>query len=102
VEGLRAARPQVQLQEPAERDLAVMILRLEESLDTAADEYKPSAITSYLWDLAKSYSSFYQECPVLKAGSPELRLSRLMLCDLTARTIKLGLYILGIETVERM
>jgi arginyl-tRNA synthetase len=102
VEGLRAARPQVQLQKPAERDLAVMILRFQESLDAAADEYKPSVITSYLWDLAKSYSSFYQECPVLKAGSPELRQSRLVLCDLTARTIKLGLYILGIETVERM
>jgi len=102
LEGLRAARPQVQLQEPAERDLAVMILRFEEALHTAADEYKPSLITSYLWDLAKSYSSFYQLCPVLKAHSPELRESRLALCDLTARTIKLGLYILGIETVERM
>jgi arginyl-tRNA synthetase len=102
VEGLRATPPQVQLQEAAERDLAVMILRFQESLDAAADEYKPSLITSYLWDLAKSYSTFYQNCAVLKAETIELRQSRLVLCDLTARTIKLGLYILGIETVERM
>jgi arginyl-tRNA synthetase len=102
VEGLRVAPPQIQLQEPAERDLAVMILRFQDSLDAAAEEYKPSLVTSYLWDLAKSLSGFYHNCPVLDADSPERRQSRLILCDLTARTIKLCLYILGIETVERM
>jgi arginyl-tRNA synthetase len=62
----------------------------------------PHVLTAYLWDLAKSYSVFYTNCPVLKAETPELRNSRLLLCDLTARTIQLTLGLLGIGTVERM
>ena len=58
--------------------------------------------SAYLWDLAKSYSGFYQNCPVLKADTPMLRQSRLLLCDLTAPVIQLGLQLLGIRTVERM
>ena len=52
--------------------------------------------------LASRYSDFYENCPVLKAESDELRMSRLKLCDLTARTIERGLDLLGIEVVERM
>jgi arginyl-tRNA synthetase len=52
--------------------------------------------------LAKTYSGFFQNCPVLKAETPELRQSRLLLCDLTARVIQRGLDLLGIRTVERM
>ncbi|MBI3411179.1 MAG: arginine--tRNA ligase [Planctomycetes bacterium] len=85
-----------------ERALAVQLLRFEESLLAAATEYQPSAITSYLWDLAKTYSGFFQNCPVLKAESEELRESRLLLCDLTARVIQKCLELLGIRTVERM
>jgi arginyl-tRNA synthetase len=90
------------LDTPAERALAVQLLRLEESLWQAAEEYQPSGITSYLWDLAKAYSTFFQNCPVLKAETPLLRESRLLLCDLTARVIERGLDLLGIKTVERM
>jgi arginyl-tRNA synthetase len=82
--------------------LALALLRLEDALTDAAADYKPNLITAYLWDLAKSYSGFFQNCPVLKAGSPELRRSRLLLCDLTGRCIQLGLNLLGIGTVERM
>jgi arginyl-tRNA synthetase len=99
---LRARAPEVQLGHPTERTSALELLRLGEALNAAALEYKPSAITSYLWDLAKSYSGFYQHCSVLKAGNVGLRQSRLLLCDLTARGIQLGLELLGIETVERM
>ena len=53
-------------------------------------------------NLATRYSDFFENCPVLKAETDELRTSRLILCDLTARTIKLGLNLLGIEVVERM
>jgi arginyl-tRNA synthetase len=87
---------------PAERALALQILRLNESLEVAALEYKPNLITAYLWDLAKAYSSFYDSCPVLKAETMALRQSRLLLCDLTARVIHKGLELLGIQTVERM
>jgi arginyl-tRNA synthetase len=98
----RSAPPLPTLDHPAERALAVQLLRFEEALLAAAADYRPSQITGYLWDLAKSYSGFFQNCPVLKAETPELRQSRLLLCDLTARVIQLGLGLLGIHTVERM
>jgi arginyl-tRNA synthetase len=94
--------PLPSLEMPQERALAVQLLRFEEALAVAAVEYKPSIITSYLWDLAKTYSGFNENCPVLKAETPELRQSRLLLCDLTARVIQRGLDLLGIRTVERM
>jgi arginyl-tRNA synthetase len=102
VASLRANPPPVSLPTGEERALALQLLRFHDALTAAAAEYKPSAITSYLWDLAKTYSGFFQNCPVLKAETPELRQSRLLLCDLTARVIQRGLDLLGIRTVERM
>ena len=55
-----------------------------------------------LFDLAKAYSAFFENCPVLRAETDEFRTSRLLLCDLTARTIRLGLDLLNIQVVERM
>lgn len=101
-ERFRTAPPPPSLDSPHERALGLQLLRLEETLAAAAAEYQPSTITTYLWDLAKSYSGFFQNCPVLKAETPELRASRLLLCDLTARVIQLCLHLLGIRTVERM
>ena len=101
-EAIRAARPAIALSHPAERALAVRILRLPEILDLAALELKPNIVTDYLFDLANAYSTFYDECPVLKAESAERRDSRLALGDLTARTLKFGLNLLGIEVVEQM
>lgn len=98
----RTDPPQVRITGPHERELALMLLRFEEALESAAIDYQPSAITSYLWDLAKAYSGFFVNCPVLKADSEELRLSRLLLCDLTGRVIQKGLDLLGIKTPERM
>jgi arginyl-tRNA synthetase len=102
VERFRNDPPLPTLAAPQERALGLALLRLEEALTTAAAEYQPSAITAYLWDLAKSYSGFFHTCPVLPAKPPPLRESRLLLCDLTARAIQLGLHLLGIRTVERM
>jgi arginyl-tRNA synthetase len=99
---LRTNPPLPQLQTPEERNLALWLLRFQDALESAAAEYKPNAITAYLWDLAKAYSGFFTNCPVLKAATPELRQSRLLLCDLTARVIQQGLQLLGIRTVERM
>jgi arginyl-tRNA synthetase len=98
----RSQPPLPLLESPWERALAVELLRLEETLIAAAADYQPSAITTYLWNLAKAYSGFFNNCPVLKAETPELRESRLLLCDLTARAIRLCLDLLGIGTVERM
>jgi arginyl-tRNA synthetase len=59
-------------------------------------------LTDYLFDLASKYATFFENCPVLKAENDSLRASRLMLCDLTARTLQRGLNLLGLEVVERM
>jgi arginyl-tRNA synthetase len=101
-EGLRAKPPAVSLGTPHERALAVQLLRLNEALDTAAADYVPNAITAYLWDLAKTYSGFFQNCPVLKADTDALRASRLLLCDLTGRIIGRCLCLLGIRAMERI
>ncbi len=98
----RTTPPPASLVQPEERALAMQLLRLEEALAATSTDYRPHLITSYLWDLAKTYSGFFQNCPVLKAETPELRQSRLLLCDLTARVIQRGLELLGIRTVERM
>jgi arginyl-tRNA synthetase len=101
-EQFRQSPPDIVLSRPAERQLALQLVRFDETLAAAAAELKPNAITAYLWDLAKALSTFYDSCNVLKAETPALRQSRLALCDLTGRTIQKGLDLLGIETVERM
>ena len=65
-----ATRPPMSLDQPDERALALQLLRFEEALQAAAADYRPNVITAYLWDLAKSYSGFFQNCPVLKAETP--------------------------------
>jgi len=86
---------------PAERALARRLLRLEEILAAVAAECKPNILTTYLFELASEFSTFYETCPVLKADPPT-RASRLRLCDLTARTIRTGLALLGIDVIEQM
>ena len=98
----RTDPPPVVLTKPQERALAIQLLRFGEALDTAAAEYMPHHLTGYLWDLAKTYSQFFEGCPVLQAELPELRDSRLVLVDLVARVIRQTLDLLGIRTVERM
>src|SRR5262245_15280370 len=98
----RTNPPPVVISHPAERALALQLLRFEEALQSAAAEYLPHHITGYLWDLAKAYSVFFENCPVLAADTPEVRDSRLLLVDLTARVIRQALDLLGIRTVEQM
>jgi arginyl-tRNA synthetase len=102
VDQLRADPPTVILAHPAERTLGLQLLRFEEALQSAANELMPHHITAYLWDLAKSFSGFFESCPVLSADSAELRASRLVLVDLTGRVIQHALDLLGIRTIERM
>ncbi len=101
-EAIRQECPEIMLAHPAERGLGVRLLRLPEVLELAAFELKPNIVTDYLFDLANAFSKFFEECPVLKADSPALRASRLALCNLTARTLKFGLGLLGIDVVDRM
>jgi len=90
------------LTEPAELDLAKYLIRYGEAIETAAADYRPNYLTAYLYELAQKFSAFYTNCPVLDA-KPDKRPTRLLLCDLTAQTIKHGLSeLLGIEVVEQM
>jgi len=98
----RAKGVKLQLAAPAERGLAVSILRCEEALELAMVDFRPNLLTTYLFELANFYSTFYEQCPVLKAETEQLRDERLVLCDLTARTIRLGLRLLNIDVVEQM
>jgi arginyl-tRNA synthetase len=95
-------QPAIDLTHPAERALGVRLLRLPEVLELADSEHKPNVLTDYLFDLANAFSSFFEGCPVLKAETSERRDSRLALCCLTARVLKSGLGLLGIDIVERM
>ena len=101
-DAVRAQKPPILLTHPAERALALRLVRLPEILELAASELKPNVLTDYLFDLANTFSTFFEECPVLKAESAERRDSRLALGDLTARTLKFGLNLLGINVVDRM
>jgi len=93
---------ELNLAEPAELDLAKYLIRYGEAIQAAVADYRPNYLTAYLYELAQKFSVFYTNCPVLKAG-PDQRPTRLLLCDLTARTIRHGLSeLLGIEVVEQM
>ncbi|MDY3561718.1 arginine--tRNA ligase [Gemmata sp. JC673] len=94
--------PAILLGEPQERALAMQLLRFPEAVEAAAADYAPHLITAYLWDTAKAFSIFYDKCHVLKAETPELKASRLLLVDLVSRVIKQALDLLGIRVVERM
>ena len=86
----------------AEKELAKMLIRYNQAINIAAAECRPNYLTTYLYDLAQSFSRFYNACPVLKADAKQRPL-RLLLCDLTARTIHHGLSeLLGIDVVEQM
>ena len=66
------------------------------------EDCRPHFMTQYVFMLADAFTTFYEECPVLKEPDEELRTSRLILCDLTARMLKKGLWLLGIDTCEQM
>ena len=76
--------------------------QFEETLAVVARDGTPHVMCAYLYDLAGLFSGFYEHCPILSAESEAVRNSRLKLAQLTAKTLKLGLDTLGIETVERM
>ncbi len=94
--------PEKKAERAAERALALELLRFAEALDLTVADYRPNQLTAYLFELANCYSTFFERCHVLRAESEPLRRSRLLLCDLTARTIQKGLELLGIKVVEKM
>ncbi len=86
---------------PEEIALAKHLLNFGLTLEAVAEEYRPNFLCNYLFELAGKFTSFYENCPVLKADETT-RASRLALCDLTGKVLKQGLEVLGIEVVEQM
>jgi arginyl-tRNA synthetase len=96
-----AAGAQLRLAAREEFALARHLMNFGITLEAVLDDYRPNLLCNYLFQLAGLFTSFYENCPVLKS-EPEQRESRLMLCELTARVLKQGLEVLGIETLEKM
>lgn len=95
------ADAQIVLQEEEELILAKHLLQLDETLSAVEVDLFPHRLCEYLFELSQKFNRFYDRCPILQAEEPQ-RTSRLILADLTARTIKLGLSLLGIPVLERM
>jgi len=91
----------VKLVEPAELALGRKLLDFADSVFLAAEEYRPHYLCLYLFELATIFHKFYESCPVLSASN-DVRDSRLVLCDVTSRTLRQGLNLLGIDVVEQM
>jgi len=91
----------IELTAAEEIALAKHLLNFGQTLEAAAEEYRPNFLCNYLYELAGKFTSFYENCPVLKSEG-STRASRLVLCELTAKVLQQGLHTLGIETVEQM
>ncbi len=98
----RRQNAEINLAAPEELALGRHLLNFGITLEAVADELRPNYLCNYLFELAGKFTSFYENCPVLKADDAATRNSRLALCDLTARVLKQGLETLGIEVVEQM
>ncbi|MGW7256916.1 arginine--tRNA ligase [Streptomyces sp. NPDC054834] len=96
-----AAHPELALA-PAERALGLHLDQFAETVLEVATAYEPHKLAAYLYQLATLLTSFYDQCPVLKAETPEQVENRLFLVDVTARTLHQGMALLGIRTPERL
>lgn len=88
--------------EPAEHQLALALPELGVAVDRVLATYEPHHLATYIYDVADRFTTFYEQCPVLKAEQPSVRNARLALCALTARVLADGLDLLGIDTPPRM
>jgi arginyl-tRNA synthetase len=90
------------LSDPTEEDLLLHLSNFQKVVQKAGDMRSPHLISSYIYDLSKKFNKMYAQCPVLKAETPNLRVSRLALVEASGLVIQGGLALLGIHSVERM
>ena len=93
---------QLSITDEKERALAIKLLQFEEAVQVVGKDGTPHVLCAYLYELAGAFSSFYENCPILNHDDQQVKLSRLKLALLTERTLKQGLDLLGIKTVEKM
>jgi len=101
LDGAVTLTPDLAITEPAERALAMKLAQFAENAHDILDDHRPNLLANYLYELANTYHSFYEACPVLRAEGTA-RNTRLTLCEATSRVLKTGLGLLGIQTTERM
>ena len=92
---------QLVLAEAAEINLAKLLCQFAEVVPQVLNDFRPNILANYLFELANSFHTFYEACPVLKSEEPA-RSSRLALCDLAGRVLQRGLDLLGIKVPEKM
>jgi arginyl-tRNA synthetase len=88
--------------EPAERDLIVVLNEFEKKIIAAGEEYSPSVLAQYLFDLAKEYNRFYAELSIFHENDPKVQSFRIAVSAITAKTIRKGMQLLGIKVPDRM
>ena len=88
--------------DPAERRLALRLDEFDAALTATVEQAEPHRLCGYLFDVARALAGFWNACPVLGAPSDSVRANRLVLCDLTARTLRTGLGLLGVAAPERL
>jgi arginyl-tRNA synthetase len=101
LEGAVTLTDDLTITEPAERALALKLAQFAENTHDILDDHRPNLLANYLYELANTYHSFYEACPVLRAEGA-VKNTRLTLCEATSRVLKTGLGLLGIQTTERM
>lgn len=99
---MKTIQGDIKLEQEKEKDLANKLMQFPEVLSRVCQRGQPHTLCSYIYEVAGLFSSFYENCPILTAESEAQKLSRLRLAALTGKTIKQGLNLLGIETLERM
>ena len=99
--GPQARGYKLTLTNPAEINLAKRLCQFAEIVPQVLNDFRPNILANYLFEVANSFHTFYEACPVLKSEEPA-RSSRLALCDLTGRVLHRGLDLLGIKVPEKM
>ena len=98
-----AANPKLLLNHENEAALAKKLLQFGGVVEHVARDLKPHLLCTYLYELCGAFSRFFESCPVLKAGADDLKMSRLLLCNMVATVLRIGLHeLLGIEVLDEM
>ena len=99
---LRASGASIRVTHASERTLLLQLLSFEDALNSVVQELKPNLLALFLFETANRFTTFYTDCTVWNEPDEDIRRSRLLMCDLTTRTLTLGLSLLGIKAPEKM
>ncbi|MCL4139277.1 UNVERIFIED_CONTAM: hypothetical protein GTU68_042788 [Idotea baltica] len=102
IDAIRKSPVAFEFEQPIERQLAVKLLQFSEAIEEVLIDYRPNILCNYLFETAQLFAKFFDQCSVKDAATESLQTSRLQICDLTARTLKTGLSLLGIRVLDKM